>query len=198
MSSFSAEVWKTLSAINVNEHTEKKGNLTYLSWAWAWGTLMDHYPASKFEIMDDVRGDDGTVTVWCSVTMQSDPTKMLTREMWLPVMDHRNAAIKNPDARQVSDARMRCLTKCLALFGLGHYIYAGEDTPTAEADQAKEESNKALEKWTATLDTCTTVDALRDKLTEARAVFHGDPKGWKELRRIGVIKKEELEKANVN
>ena len=49
--------------------------------------------------------------------------------MWLPVMDYKNKAIASPDTRAVSDTRMRCLTKCLAMFGLGHYIYAGEDLP---------------------------------------------------------------------
>ena len=49
--------------------------------------------------------------------------------MWLPVMDYKNNAIVSPDTRAVSDTRMRCLTKCLAMYGLGHYIYAGEDLP---------------------------------------------------------------------
>ena len=49
--------------------------------------------------------------------------------MWLPVMDYKNKAIVTPDTRAVSDTRMRCLTKCLAMYGLGHYIYAGEDLP---------------------------------------------------------------------
>ena len=60
----------------------------------------------------------------CSVTIGE-----VTRDMWLPVMDYRHKAIANADSRSISDARMRCLTKCFALFGLGHYIYAGEDTP---------------------------------------------------------------------
>ena len=58
--------------------------------------------------------------------------------MWLPVMDYKNKAIVSPDTRAVSDTRMRCLTKCLAMYGLGHYIYAGEDLPT-QAEPAVEE-----------------------------------------------------------
>ena len=50
--------------------------------------------------------------------------------MWLPVMDNRNNSIANPSSRQVSDTKMRCLVKCFALYGLGHYIYAGEDIPS--------------------------------------------------------------------
>ena len=61
---------------------------------------------------------------------------MLTRSMFLPVMDHQNNAIIKPSSRQVSDARMRCFTRCLAMFGLGHYIYAGEDLPDPEVSEA--------------------------------------------------------------
>jgi hypothetical protein len=55
--------------------------------------------------------------------------------MWLPVMNHKNQAISNPDAFQINTAKMRCLTKCLAMFGLGHYIYAGEDLPEVEQEK---------------------------------------------------------------
>jgi hypothetical protein len=64
--------------------------------------------------------------------------------MWLPVMDYKNKAIPNPDARAVSDTRMRCLTKCLAMYGLGHYIYAGEDLPPS--GDAVEEKTAPKEK----------------------------------------------------
>jgi hypothetical protein len=62
--------------------------------------------------------------------------------MWLPVMDFRHKAIANPDARAISDAKMRCMVKCFALFGLGHYIYAGEDLPPGD-DNEKNISQKA-------------------------------------------------------
>jgi hypothetical protein len=73
----------------------------------------------------------GSSMVNCSVTIGK-----VTRDMWLPVMDYRHKAIANADSRAISDARMRCLTKCFALFGLGHYIYAGEDTPKASDNGA--------------------------------------------------------------
>lgn len=121
--------WQTLSKIDCSKHTEKKGNLTYLSWAWAWATLMEHYPESLFEIHDNQMHDDGTVTVSCTVTVEAMP-----RTMWLPVMDNRNNAVKNPDARKLSDAKMRCLVKAIAMHGLGLYIYAGEDLPMGDDD----------------------------------------------------------------
>ena len=75
--------------------------------------------------------------VYCTVTIDG-----LSRQMWLPVMDFKNQAISNPDCVQVNKAKMRCLVKCLAMFGLGHYIYAGEDLPSAEADKAAELEKK--------------------------------------------------------
>ena len=128
------EIWDTLSSINVNKHTEDRGGLTYLSWAWAWGMMMEHYPdlSIKWHGQVDEGGTmrdiqvypGGSSMVNCSITIGN-----VTREMWLPVMDYRHKAIANADSRSISDARMRCLTKCFALFGLGHYIYAGEDLP---------------------------------------------------------------------
>jgi hypothetical protein len=120
-------VWETLSKIDVSEHIDKKGRLSYLSWAWAWGTLMKYYPQAKYNFLQTEKHEDGTVTVYCEVIIDD-----LSRLMWLPVMDHKNNAIVNPDARKISDTKMRCLTKCLAMFGLGHYIYAGEDLPEQE------------------------------------------------------------------
>lgn len=145
--SFAKEVWETLSVINVNEHAEKKGNLTYLSWSWAWATLMAKYPESSYIFDDPVRHPDNTVEVWVTVSIRRGEDGM-ARRMWLPVMDHKNNAIADPDARKISDTRMRCLTKCLAMFGLGAYIYAGEDLPQAEQSKSPEEQYKELtEKW---------------------------------------------------
>ncbi len=129
----SSEVWNVLSAIDCTEHAQSKNGLTFLSWAWAWGILMSKYPQAKHITLDDTREPDGTVTVWCEVQIDR-----LSHKMWLPVMDYRNKAIPHPDARAISDNRMRCMTKCLALFGLGHYIYAGEDIPSS-ANAAKPE-----------------------------------------------------------
>lgn len=123
-----SNVWETLSAIDVGAHVEKKGQLSYLSWAWAWGVLMKHYPASNYSFLNPIRNEDGTVMVECDLTIED-----ITRRMWLPVMDHRNKAIQNPNMRQISDTQMRCLVKAIAMFGLGHYIYAGEDLPDPDA-----------------------------------------------------------------
>lgn len=135
-------VWAKLSAIDCSGKIEKRGNLSYLSWAWAWGILLSNYPDSQHECLPDDRHDDGTVMVNCAITVDG-----ITRKMWLPVMDNRNNAITNPNARQISDARMRCMAKCIAMHGLGHYIYAGEDLPESvlEAKITEEQAENLLQ-----------------------------------------------------
>jgi len=118
------EIWNTLSAIDVGDKIKEKNGLKFLSWAWAWGVLMEHYPDSKYEFDDPVMLPDGSCEIWVTVSVNG-----LERRMFLPVMDYKNKSIINPNSRDISDTRMRCLTKCLAMFGLGHYIYAGEDIP---------------------------------------------------------------------
>jgi hypothetical protein len=117
-----------LLRVNVNAHTEKKNGLTYLSWAWAWAEALKADPQATFQVHTfgekpymDV---NGTGMVWVSVVMFNQG-----RTCMLPVMDHRNKPIQSPDAFQVNTAIMRCMTKALALHGLGLYIYSGDDLP---------------------------------------------------------------------
>jgi hypothetical protein len=118
------KTFKDLRTINVNQHIEKKGNLSYLSWAWAVDTLLQEDPTAHWEFHEPTFFGE-TVMVRCTVYALG---KSMT--MHLPVMDHKNNAVKSPDARKVSDAMMRCLAKCIATFGIGLYIYAGEDVPS--------------------------------------------------------------------
>ena len=112
-----------LAAVNVNDHVENKGRLSYLSCAWAVDQLLRRDPAASWSYGQPERFGD-TMMVYCTVTAFGQP-----RTMQLPVMDHRNKAIANPDAFQVNTAMQRCLVKAIALHGLGLYIYAGEDLP---------------------------------------------------------------------
>lgn len=121
------KTFKDLRSINVGKNVEKKGNLSYLSWAWAVDTLLLEDPMATWEFTDPKYYGE-TVMVFCSVTALGK-----TLKMHLPVMDNYNKAIVNPDARKISDAMMRCLTKCIACFGIGLYIYAGEDLPQDES-----------------------------------------------------------------
>lgn len=147
----------TLNGVNVNEHTEQKttGNttLTYLSWAWAWAETKKLYPNAKYEIvkfngLPYVFDEKTGYMVYTTVTIED-----ITHEMWLPVMDGANKAMldrpytyktkfgeKSVEAATMFDINktiMRCLVKNLAMFGLGLYIYAGEDLPESETDGDK-------------------------------------------------------------
>lgn len=122
-----------LLKINVNDHIEKKNGLSYLSWAWAWREALKADQNASFDVKTFKHDEytelpymqvNGTGLVWVTVTMFGQP-----RTCMLPVMDHRNKPIMNPDAFQVNTAIMRCMTKALALHGLAIYIYAGDDLP---------------------------------------------------------------------
>lgn len=169
-------VFETLNSANVNGHTEKvkSGNnveLTYLSWCWAWAEVKKKYPDANYEIekfnglpyvFDELTG----YMVYTKATIEG-----ICHEMWLPVMNSQNKAMKAvPYTYKVKDKKtgeyvertveaatmfdinkaiMRCLTKNLAMFGLGLYIYAGEDLPESEKeDQSQKMIDELKELWT--------------------------------------------------
>ena len=115
--------FQKLSAIKVDEFLEKKQNLSYLSWPHAVNILMNHDPEANWVFHDPIMYGE-TMMVSCTVTAFNKPITM-----HLPVMDHRNQAVKNPDAVIVNKNMMRCLVKAIACHGLGLSVYAGEDLP---------------------------------------------------------------------
>jgi hypothetical protein len=158
--------YKTLSSIDVNNKTEKKNGLIYLSWAYAWGETKKKYPEAKYEILKNEQGlpyFESELGYMCFTKVTIDNE---THEMWLPVMDGANKAMKkesytykvkdwNESRAQGKDVYkdktveaatmfdvnktvMRCLVKNLAMFGLGLYIYAGEDLPEVQESTLEE------------------------------------------------------------
>lgn len=130
-----AEVWERLSKVSVNEHTELKGNLTYLSWAWAVQTMMEHFPTFHYDMHEVTWFPDCTAEVSCTVGVVHRGVS-IQKGMWLPVMGNRNEAIQNPNSVQINKSKMRCLTKAISMLGLGAYIYAGEDLPSVAEEAA--------------------------------------------------------------
>ena len=123
-----------LLKVNVNDHTEQKNGLTYLSWAWAWSEVLKVDPLATWEAVE-FNGMPCTFLPDTSAMVKTIVTiKGHAKSCWLPVMNHRNQAIKGPDAFAVNTAIVRCLTKTISMHGLGLYIYAGEDLP--ERDMA--------------------------------------------------------------
>lgn len=119
--------YKELRAINVGDHVEKKNGLSYLSWSWAVDTLLQHDPMAVWDFPEPKMYGE-TMMVFCEVTAFNK-----TMKMHLPVMDYKNQAVKNPDSRKISDSQMRCLAKCIACFGIGLYLYSGEDLPSDDS-----------------------------------------------------------------
>ena len=139
-------VFERLSAINVNEHVEKKDNLTYLSWAWAWSETKRACPDATYKILETEYDEALGFMCHTTVTIEGE-----TLEMWLPVMDGKNKSMKKTEYSystrfgdkkvepattfDINKTLMRCLVKNLAMFGLGIYIYAGEDLPESESSK---------------------------------------------------------------
>lgn len=161
-------VFEKLNGINVNGHKEEKNGLSYLSWVWAWAEVKKAYPDAnytieKFNGLPYVYDEKTGYMVYTTVTIEG-----ITHEMWLPVMDGANKAMKaepytytvkrygKEESKTVAAATMfdvnkaimRCLVKNLAMFGLGLYIYAGEDLPESEqaAYPSREEMLKEVSK----------------------------------------------------
>lgn len=180
-------VFDELFTLNVNEHVEKKNtgkcSLSYLSWSWAWAEVKRRYPTASYEIKmfdgkpysyDELTG----YMCFTSVTIEG-----VTHDMWLPVMDsHNDAMLSKPyevktrygsytvekcTMFDVNKTIMRCLTKNLAMFGLGLYIYAGEDLP--EDSSSDDKKNTPPKKSPAAEKTTTPTPAASDNPEVAEA-----------------------------
>lgn len=143
--------FEELNSLNVNEYTEEREGLTYLTWSYAIQEVLKKYPSMDYKIkkfgeqqLPYVYDKETGYMVFTEVTLEG-----ITREMWLPVMDSKNKAMKSEPYTyetkkgpktvepatmfDINKTIMRCLVKNLAMFGLGLYIYSGEDLPEVEA-----------------------------------------------------------------
>ena len=191
-----SSTWETLSKIDVSEHTEEKNGLTYLSWAWAWGKVKDNYPKARYvkRIWDTelpyTKDDQGYDYVEVTVIIGDEEQSEL-----MPVLDYKNQSVKNPNSFQVNTALQRCLAKCCAMHGLGHYIYAGEDLPQgmeepepevsihpAEGDAKEAKGYKLIsEVFTTFIPECEDVATLRSFWGKNKNALEILKKGNKEL-----------------
>ena len=182
--------WQILSQIDCNAKIEKKNGLTYLSWAWAWGIVKEKFPLANYEVIkfdgkpylfDENLG----YLIQTRVTIEGE-----TIQMQLPVMDGANKAqkhipytystkyggektVESATMFDINTAIMRCLTKNLAMFGLGHYIYAGEDLPqdyTNEKSEEKEKVTPNISKHTEPTNWLNVKDAKKEFTPEFLAV----------------------------
>jgi len=137
-------VFSKLNAVNVSDKVEKKNNLSYLSWAWAWGEVKKEYPRANYRVYETA---DGTIywtdkrTAWVKVGVTIEELEHIE---YLPVMDFNNKSITidKVTSFDVNKTIQRALTKAIARHGLGLYIYAGEDMPEKSEDHGKGEEQK--------------------------------------------------------
>ena len=135
--------FEKLNSINVNDKTEKKNGLTYLSWAWAWGEVKKLFPDATYKIYETTNPQgyvcnyftDGK-TCWVKTGVIINELEHIEE---LPVMDYKNKSIplEAVTSFDVNKAIQRSLTKAVARHGLGLYIYAGEDLPEEESKENK-------------------------------------------------------------
>lgn len=137
-----------LNEINVNDKTEKKGTLTYLSWAWAWGELKKRHPDARYTVYENEVGwpffTDGK-TAWVKVGVTVCDLEHIE---YLPIMDYKNNSIpiEAITSFNMNTSIQRALTKAIARHGLGLYIYAGEDLPEQPFEpMTKEQENRLID-----------------------------------------------------
>jgi hypothetical protein len=169
-----------LRKINVNEHIEKKGNLSYLSWAWAVDYLLQEDPTAHWGFHEPTYFGE-TVMVSCTVNAMGK-----SMYMHLPVMDNKNNAVKNPDSRKISDAMMRCLAKCIATFGIGLYVYAGEDLPHVEEEPID------LATMLEAISITQTLEELREVYIATVKTVKGNQDAMRQLEAAKDARKEQL------
>lgn len=194
-------VFSTLNAVNCNEHTEKKNNLTYLSWAWAWAEVKKLYPNASYTIYENANQwnyftDGKTCWVKTGVTIEG-----LEHIEYLPVMDFRNNSISADKVTSfdVNKAIQRSLTKACARHGLGLYIYAGEDLPEEEqttqpttqpaAQSAQPTSEMEIVKLIADANACKTAEEVM-AIYNAHKDLWSNPKFKDPIIAIGKAKRE--------
>ena len=137
--SFAGKVWQQLNTIDVTSKLQKKGNLDYLSWSYAWSILMEYYPESEYVFSISQPVPESGYEVNCTLTIKSGE-ESLKRSIWLAVMDFKNQPVMKPSVVDINKARMRCLVKAMAMAGLASYVYTGEDLPMD--DTPKKRINK--------------------------------------------------------
>jgi len=163
----------SLRTIDVGAQIEKKNGLSYLSWAYAVDQLLQNDPAATWDYrfgIDPATQQPvpfvligSTAMVFCTVKAFG-----VERTAQLPVMNHKNQPIPNPDAFQVNTAMQRCLAKSIALHGIGLYIYAGEDVPAEVEKEAPPPAPVAkltvaqIKAAKDAVSNCESVDQLRE------------------------------------
>ncbi len=165
--------FNALNSLDLSDKVEKRDQLSYLSWANAWAEFKAAYPSATYRILKDDMSNlpyfsdpNLGIIVYTEITVDG-----ITHQMWLPVMNGANKALRlqpytysqwDKDKKQyvektvpaatmmdINKTLMRCLVKNMAMFGLGLYIYAGEDLPETSAETAPTEKRTTARRTSA-------------------------------------------------
>ena len=171
-----------LRKLDVGSHIEKKNGLSYLSWSWAVDVLLQNDPTATWEFPEPKYYGE-TVMVYCDVTAFGK-----TMKMHLPVMDFKNQAVKNPTSVDINKAMMRCLAKCIATFGIGLYIYSGEDIPSEVVDLTD------ITPYLEAMNNAQNLDELKAAFNNAFQAFKNNPKALFDINSVKETRKAQLVK----
>ena len=122
-----------LSRLDCSHGVEvKHGGLRYLKWSIAWHLLMTKYPDATYSYDEPITLPDGTMLVRTSVRVGDT-----VHSMQLPILDHRNKPLSSPNSFDYNSAAQRCLTKNIAMFGVGISLYHGDTNVTEASNYEK-------------------------------------------------------------
>lgn len=203
--------FEQLTAVDCSAHIDKKNtggvNLSYLSWAWAWDYFKKAYPDAKYEIKEW----DGKPYLFDEKTGYMVETSITaggeTYIMWLPVMDNSNHAMLDKPYKiqtkyktidvapatmfDINKNIMRCLVKNMAMFGLGLYIYAGEDLP-ADADEKRVPTKKSVAEYMGDIDNAETEQEINNLFYEWSKVYVKGTDDYKTLTNKSFERKKQI------
>lgn len=203
--------FRELNDIDVSKYVEKKNDLTYLSWSYAWAETKKRYPDAQYKIYERIIDDYGNTvnyftdgrTCWVKVSVTINGLDHIVE---LPVMDYKNKSIPldQVTSYDVNKSIQRCMTKAIAMHGIGLYIYAGEDLPEAVADENKAKTEELAKHVKEVVDAGgKLIKSGLDKNTMMAIVAkyndgNGNPSGIKTVEIAEAIMKEFTELAKKN
>ncbi|MCH4365396.1 DUF1071 domain-containing protein [Staphylococcus haemolyticus] len=149
--------FRELNSRDVSAHVEKKQNLNYLSWAYVQQELTKEDPNYTERVIEFPYPDSNNENFFVPYLKTNEGYMVcveltvfgVTKREWLPVLDYRNKPVTVDSATAIFDinkATKRCMVKCAAKFGLGNYLYLGEEVPDV-SDELKELTKKEAENF---------------------------------------------------
>ena len=203
--------FEQLTAVDCSAHIDKKNtggvNLSYLSWAWAWDYFKKAYPDATYQIKEW----DGKPYLFDEKTGYMVETSITaggeTYVMWLPVMDNTNHSMLDKPYKiqtkfktidvpaatmfDINKNIMRCLVKNMAMFGLGLYIYAGEDLP-ADAEEKRTTAKKSVAEYMGDIDNAETEQEINNLFYEWSKVYVKGTDDYKTLTNKSFERKKQI------